>query len=195
MTKRMWFVMALVLGILGMFSAVPARADIPTNIVDQYWVYTTGSPGQPNFWTMEINKINAQQPQWKTDQLGKETVLWVDNIAIPNQTKNIWVEIKFVQPQTVVPTLTVTDPRGQVYNPSATWLGGTTGSSQFTTAMWALPYQPAYETIQFDSENYYNLNGVEVVEVATQCVPEPISIMLGTLGLAAIGGLRRFRNR
>jgi len=199
MIKRMWLVVALLLGVLGILSAVPAGADIPTNIVDQYWTWNRGAPGTPNFWIEQINKINTVQPVWNPkDATGQElgyATLWLDNKEIPDWHKNIWVEVKFVLPRTEVPTLTVKDPNGVVYTPSKTWLGGTTGSSQFTTCQWQLPWQPDWEYIQFDSFDYYRLNGIEIVEVATQCVPEPMSIMLGALGLGAVGGLRKLRRK
>lgn len=201
MIKRMWLVLALLLGVLGMFSAVPAGADIPTDIVDQYWTWNRGAPGAPNFWIEEINLINTQEPVWMDNASGKKTVLWLDNIEIPNQVKNIWVEVKFGLPQLEVREMVVEVLKQGVwtsYDPWKTWIGsegsGAT-ASQFTTCLFKLDWQPAWEYIRFDNEDYYNLNRIELVEVATQCVPEPMSIMLGALGLGAVGGLRKLRRK
>lgn len=192
MIKRMWLVIAL----LGMFSALPARSDIPTDIVDQYW-YRNPESG----WHNPINKINAATPVWNPNGMGNET-LWVDNVLIiPDQVTNIWVEIKFMTMQTQVHPITVQDPNGIVYTPWKTWLGvedkGST-SSQFTTSKFQLPWQPDWVYIQFDSTVYYNPfeSPIEVLEIATQCVPEPMSIMslmFGIIGLGSVAGFKKLR--
>ena len=200
MIKRMWLVLALLLGVLGMFSAVPAGADIPlaTVQVDQYWTWNRGGPGSPNFWIEEINLINAAQPVWNPvdEKTGRElgfATLWLDNIEIPGQSKNIWVEVKFHSSPTPIPALWVEDPNGEMYAPWQSWIST---NGQFTTWQWQLDWQPEWEYIQFNSTDYYYFGGdIELVEVATQCVPEPMSIMLGALGLGAVGGLRKLRKK
>jgi hypothetical protein len=198
MIKRMWLVMALLLGLVCMLSALPAGADIPTNLVDQYWYWDTSG------WHKSVAVPNTgfDQPVWNpggatgANGLGFD-VLWLDNKFVPDRVKEIWVEVKWVTPQNQVRPITVADPNGVVYTPWRTWIGSLPGSptSQFTTAQFRLTWQPDWEYIRFDSTDYYNLNGIEVVEVGSRCVPEPMSVMLGILGLSSIVGFRKLRKK
>ena len=184
----------MLLVVVGML-ALPANADIPTGIVDQYWVWYTGTVPPPAGWQEYVNKIHVSAPVW-TDLDGLD-FLQVSNVANPGFTKQVWVEIKFVNPvdPLALPRLGLYTDTYEFFNPTSVIVSD---ARQFVTWKWDLPYQPPLEYIAFDSADYKIFNPehpVEVVEVATKCVPEPMSIMLGGLGLATCGAFRRFRRR
>jgi len=174
--------------LLGMLCSVPVAADVPTDIVDQYWVwYPAQVPGAvPGYWVGYINDLQVAAPEWSTCQ----TQLVVNNIEMPNRIKNVWVEIKYVKPQTKMSNLLICDPRGNTYAPEVAWISS---NGQFLTWKWTLPWQPACETILFGSTDFYNLKGIELLEVGTQCVPEPAGIALLVSGLIGCGFLRKRR--
>jgi len=183
-------VLAVCLGaiLLGMLCSVPVAADVPTDVVDQYWVwYPAQNPGAvPGYWVGYINDLQVGAPEWSSDQ----TKLEIFNIEVPNQIKNIWVEVKYVLPQTQMADLKVVDPTGQSYDPVDAWISK---NGQFLTWKWTLPWQPAKETVIFGSTDFYTLKGIELVEIGTQCVPEPSGIALLASGIIGCGLLRRRR--
>lgn len=186
----MKLIVTLCLGImfLGILSVIPASADIPTNVVDQYWVwYPTLNPpknADPGYWVNYINKLGVCAPVWENNK----TKLDILNIEQPNYTKNIWVEAKFVTPQTKIADLHITDPSGVTYNPVNSWISI---NGQIVTWQWTLPIQPSYETVKFNNKDFYNLKGIELLEIGTQCspVPEPSCILAFGSGLIGLTGL------
>ena len=52
---------------------------------------------------------------------------------------------------------------------------------------WTMDNQPPLETIIFPDESYYNLSGdVLSFNVATECIPEPMTLSLLLIGVAGI---------
>lgn len=173
---------------LGMLCSVPVAADVPTDIVDQYWVwYPAQVPGaMPGYWVGYINNLQVAAPEWNADK----SRLDIFNVEVPNRIKNVWVEVKYVLPQTQMARLVLADPNGKTYFPEDAWISK---NGQFLTWKWTLPWQPAKETVMFGSTDFYNLRGIELVEIGTQCVPEPGGIALLVSGLIGCGLVRRRR--
>lgn len=184
--KKIFLLLAIVM-IFGVLLAVPASADIPTDIVDQYWIWYPNPGGDlPGYWVNPVNNLDppTQAPLWGNEG----TTLGIFNVQIPENVKNIWVEVKYVLPQTEIAPLTVVDPTGAVFQPIDAWISE---NGQFVTWQWQLPWQPCYETVNFGCPTFYNLEGIELVEVATQCVPEPGSLFLLLPGIAGLGAFIR----
>lgn len=176
--------------LLGILCSVPAAADVPTNLVDQYWVWYPMPPGvpsnDPGYWVNPIDKLGLPDPVWAQDF----TSVWVPNRAVPDRVKNIWVEVKYLFPQTQMADLLVCDPAGVAYKPHTQWIST---NGQFLTWQWTLPYQPESETIAFGGTDFYFMRGIELVEIGTQCVPEPGSILALACGCAGLVGFVRRR--
>ena len=59
---------------------------------------------------------------------------------------------------------------------------------------WTIDYQPEWEEIVFPTTDYYNLSsGVKDFNVATECVPEPTTMLLLFGGLGIVLGKRKRR--
>lgn len=181
--RKLFLLLALTV-CLGIMLAVPASADVPTGIVDQYWTwYPDFRPdaNMPGYWVEYINNIDVSAPEWCQDGFA----LNIFNIEIPGNVKNIWFEVKYETPQTEIARMFVIDPTGAQFAPIDAWISQ---NGQIVTWQWQLPWQPPCETICFGSDMFYNLEGIELVEVGTQCVPEPGSLFLllpGAIGLGA----------
>ena len=184
--RKLWL-LASMLMLFSMMFAVPASADIPTDVVDQYWVwYPDHTPGAniPGYWVNPINHIGTPAPQWRDDGLRLD----IFNIEIPENVKNIWVEVKYLFPQTEIAPITVIDPKGNVFDPVDAWIST---NGQFVTWQWQLPWQPRMETIDFGNPSFFLLDNIELVEIATQCVPEPSSLFLLLPGVVGLGAFIR----
>jgi len=170
--------------------AMPVAADIPTDIVDQYWVWfpVFDDGGVPGQWVNYVNNLGVPAPVWLNDG----TQLGIYNVSQENYIKNIWIEAKFVTPQTEIAPITVYDPFQVAYQPVDSWISQ---NGQIVTWQYQLPWQPCAELISFGTSDFYNLNGIELVELGTQCVPvpEPSSLLMLGGGLAMLGNYLRKR--
>jgi hypothetical protein len=187
---KMKLIIKVCIGImlLGILCTIPAAADIPTNIVDQYWIWYPmpdfiPDPVEPGYWDNPINHLGVTHPVWGINH----TTLNINNVFNQDKVKNIWIEVKYVLPQTQMANLTITDPNNVIYEPVDKWISI---NGQYLTWQWQLPWQPDLETVNFGTTDFYNLNNIELVEVATQCVPEPGCVLVLVTGVVGLAGLK-----
>ena len=121
---------------------------------------------------------------------------YLPNEKIEGMWKEIWLLVDYIDRNPVAdPGILIEDPDGDQYNPdSITW----SADGGQVLLHWKLDDQPDWEKIIFPDASYRNLYDISTGlggtvkdwNVATLCVPEPIS-----LSLLAIGGAVLLRRR
>jgi hypothetical protein len=164
--------------------AVLADIYLPVN----YW-YSRTAPGEGT-WNREFDQSTPWgPPEWRFENDVK-SLLWIPNSPRPNITKNLYLELEYSILPTAPPVITVSDPvtgvnlvgSGPISNPATkSW-----------TWHWTIFPQPASEIIRFPGWYGYDmLQGMTKMEVATYCIPEPVTaVLLAIAGLALLQ--RRF---
>jgi len=163
---RAWLVMvAVTLGGIG-----AARADIP-NFVDFHATWSGGS------WTIDKNIHGYDDPTWQTNHLD----LKVDNIAVSDFDKEVWVEIEWYTSPPWKPRIDLTQPTTGVTK----GVVSPTASKNGFTWQWHLDPQPAEEWIKFPNTLFYHgIQGVKSIEIGTYCKTKTIhkpTVLYGNL--------------
>jgi hypothetical protein len=148
-------------------------ADI-TEPVD-YHIAWTNSAGP---WVVIKNDLGYGNPIWTNGN----SEVWIDNIETPDYDKTVWLEVDYVS-QTYFPTnpIILSSQLGAIISSPTI----TTNSASLTW-MWTIDPQPAWEMIAFPDASYINLTGINRIDIATRCIPEPSTMVLVSLGLAGL---------
>jgi len=171
------------LAVLLILASGVAFADVPP-WADLWW---TIGPGD-NQWTVLNNSTGqvVNPPEW--DLTGQK--LTVHNVALPDNIKTFWLEIKWNKVNHVVldPVLTAD---GQV-----TSLGVVTSpNTGWTTWTWTIRPQPWAEVLDFGAPGMRDVitRDMAQFEVGSKCVPEPGTIFAALSILGPVGFVFRKR--
>ena len=161
-----------------------AVGDIPANV--DYHAIWDGNAGA-GAWNIPKNMYGFDDPVWQADHKN----LLVDNQEFPDWIKHIWVEVEWISMlgMPAVPP----DIRLGVAGSVVTFPPVPTASGMGWTWHWTVDPQPPCEFIQFPDTGYWHLGqivneqepyyaGVDIVEIGTLCIPEPVTICLLGLG-------------
>jgi len=191
-------------------AAGPALANIPAHV--DFWAeQTVDSQGTIGPWTIHVetgldyNRYGYKLPVWETPNM-----LRIDNDYVPDNTKQLWVEIWFtVAPDKDLgfPGVAAKDDVGQSIG-NITELPRNLEPITDATWSWIIFPQPAVEWVDFSewvtgsggSMASFDLDGdgfldIEKIEVGTYCVPTPSSLLLCGIGIAFAAVGKRFRRR
>ena len=166
--------------VLALFST-SAVADIVYPVDYQYYQ----TPAMTTSWTMVKDAYGFGSPLWDIDG----DTLGVPNQAVPDATKIVQLEIDYSQLPENIPALTL-DAAGTI-----TFEGYTVNTNDNSvTWRWDIYPQPAYEEINFpEGWDYGQGMNIERTDVATTCVPEPLTLIALGMGIAGLGGYIRRR--
>ncbi len=130
---------------------------------------------------------NYGNPTWQQDNNNKWTILQVPNEPIEEMHKEVYLLVDFKgQGYTSqnAPDIILRDENGTECTNRVITVDSDGGQILYH---WTMDDQPPLEYITFPDESYYNLSGdVLSFNVATECVPEPITLSLLLLGIAGI---------
>ena len=151
-----------------------------------YYLQDTDSDGfldDPAFRVAGAN--NYGDPQWVD-----EMIVEIPNEPIPEMWKEIWLLVDYKdrvagRQENIV----VSDDSGVHWAPTTVTASPDDGQLLF---YWKLDYQPAFEQIIFPNNAYFTLDDyVKDWDVATECIPEPLTAALLLAGAALIRRRRR----
>jgi len=150
--------------------------------------YRDQGPDGNVFKTWRIAGINNYgNPIWMQDENEKYTILQVPNEQIPEMHKEVYLLIDFESQSYTLenaPDITLEDENGIECTNRVITVDEDGGQILYH---WTMDNQPPLETIIFPDESYYNLSGdVLSFNVATECIPEPMTLSLLLIGVAGI---------
>lgn len=180
MISKKWRLLAVIVPVALWGLPNIALADIPEN-VDFHAEQTTAGMGN---WVILKNILEYDDPHWQ--DIVPRTELYVDNLLVPDLYKDVWFEAEYSgQVPDPLPELLIFDP-AQGVTPFEPVVDGT-----HVTWHWLIYPQPGHEIIRFPDQSFYDLEGLDKIEVGTYCfIPEP-----ATVSLLALGGLAMAKRR
>jgi hypothetical protein len=138
-------------------------------------------------------------PHW-SEVPGEENALIVPNERLGGLHKEIWLLIDFVdRPAGDAPAVEIVDAAGRSYEPDAATWSPDRGQVMLH---WTLADQPDWEKVLFPSEDYRDLydiksslpqGSIKDWNLATLCVPEPVTALGVLLGVGGLAGYVRRR--
>ncbi len=145
--------------------------------------------------TAGANK-NWGAPTWDPDGTGDYTILQIPNEEIPEMYKKVYLLVDYKDRNydpadpTGAPDIILVDNAGITYEPDVT-ISTDGGQILFE---WTMDDQPPWERIIFPNTDYYYLTGdIKDFNIATECIPEPATMLLISMG--GIGLILRRRKK
>jgi hypothetical protein len=124
----------------------------------------------------------------------QEVIVEIGNESMPEMHKEVYLLVDYVDQvpgRKDLERIVLVDDAGVEWLPTRVEPSDDDGQLLF---VWVLDYQPPFEWIKFPDDAYQNLTEhVKDWNVATQCVPEPVTVALVGLGLAGLAARRRRR--
>lgn len=154
-----------------------ALGDIPPGM-DYH--YKHEQPGIGNWvqvidWDPPLGPLGP--PVWEDEPNNPRVLLEIPNIAAP-LTKHLYLEIDYVSrinfPTDPNTLLTIVNTPGAI-----DLVDVVDNGSVSLTWHWTIRPQPDEETIKFPSIDYYDLVGMDRIEVGTRCIPVPAAGFVG----------------
>jgi len=203
----------VVLGLALYCVAGVALANIPDYV--DFWAEQTVAGGswaihqETGFPTDHYNRYGYDPPVWDGN------ILKIDNQYVPDNTKQLWVEISFTAAGKFLPDPFVTAvDNGVPPEPITDITSVDTGTNLLidVTWSWRIFPQPAVEWVDFstwgitsgsvpgftfsieESGVTYDFV-IDKIEVGTYCVPTPSALVLCVIGVAFAAVGKRFRRR
>jgi len=141
--------------------------------------------------TRRSKRNNWGAPEWIKGFYCDDTALWIPNAANPDMYKNLWLVVKYTDKEFME---SLSDPYiADPLNLKDKLLGSELVSKDVydLTVTWhfKITPQPPFEIIQFTNSGFHDLCNVESLTVATQCVPEPSSLIAFGSGLFGLAGM------
>ena len=166
----------------------PATADIPHS-VDYHASWDGLPPFGGGAWDIVNDDLSYGTPLWDPDGQDDFTRLLVPNEQQLNKHKLVWVEVEYWR---LVPSA---QPQIDLLADGEVSFLGAVKQGEFPdagswTLQWMIDPQPPREFIQFPNTDFYNANSLDnsitLVEVGTDCIPEPPTLGLLVLGFTGI---------
>ena len=153
-----------------------------------------GNGNEIQVWRIAGTNKNWGNPTWDPHGQGNNTLLQIPNEVILDKHKIVHLLVDYkdrnYDPNSPsgAPDIILEDDQGNVVTNLVITISADGGQILYT---WTMDDQPPFERIIFPNTDYFNLSGdVKDFNVATECVPEPM-----TMSLLLIGGLAILRRR